>query len=231
MPLTTVFTDHIRPEKATRYRELVQNLAKQAAEKNESFHWTAHQTIFGATNAFHYVAMSDDFAGIEARGEVDELFARVLGEKQGAAQLQESAECIASQEVEISIDRPELSYAPEQGSPAERPYAIVTVLRPRPGYLEAAEELLRKIAEAIPKVNPEARMVAYQPLVGDLSRLWTVRPIATLAELDVQLRPQQLLEQAFGAAEGGLIFRTGLEAIENVQRDTVVYRPEMSNPG
>ena len=231
MPLSTVFTDRIRPEKAARYREIVQQLAKQAVEKKESFHWTAHETLFGEINTFHYVATSDDFAGIGARGEVGELFARVLGEERGAAHMRESADCIASQEIEISNDRPELSYAPEAGSPAERPYASVTVIRPRPGHLEATEELLRKIAEAIPKVNPEARMLALQPLVGDLSRLWTVRPVAALADLDAQLAPQQLLEQAFGAAEGGLIFRTGLDAIESVQRDIVVYRPEMSNPG
>ena len=230
MPLTTVFTDRIRPEKAARYRELVQELAQKAVEKNESFRWTAHQTTVGATNSYHYVAISENFAGIDARGEVEELFARVLGDQRAAAFAEESAACIASQQVEISTDRPDLSYAPESDGPGERPWAVVTVLRPQPGHQEAAEELLRKVAEAIPKVSPEARMLAFQPVIGDLSLLWTVRPIESLAGLDSQPPVQQLLEQAFGSAEGGLAFRSGLEAIQSVQRDIVVFRPELSNP-
>ncbi len=230
MPLSTIFTDRVRPEKAARYRELIQEFAERAVEQNESFRWTAHETIFGAVNTVHYVATSEDYAGIAARGLVEELFPRVLGEQESAAHLQQIQDCILSQEVEVAIDRPELSYAPEEASPAQRPYALVTVLRPRPGHQEACEELLRKIAEAIPKANPTARMIAFQPVIGDLGRLWTVRPMANLAELDDLLPPPQLLEQAFGAAEGGLISRTGLDSIESVQRDTLLYRPEMSNP-
>jgi len=230
MPLSTVFTDFVRPKKAQHYRELVQTLAQQAREKKESFHWTAHETIFGATNSFRYVAVAEDFAGIAARGLVDELFTRVLGEDQAIEHLQKSSQCIVSQEVRISMDRPDLSYAPDQSAPGELPWAVVTALRPRPGHQETCEELLRKIAEAIPKVNPDTRMIAYQTVMGDLGRMFAVRPLASLADLDGQLQPQQLLEQAFGVAEGGLLYRSSLEAIESVERETVLYRPEMSNP-
>src|SRR3990172_8106579 len=75
-----------------------------------------------------------------------------------------------------------------------------------------------------------ARLVAFQTLVGDLARYWTVRPVENLGELDRQLQPAELLNKAFGAAEGGLIFRTGLESIQEVRRQIVLYRQDLSNP-
>ena len=68
-------------------------------------------------------------------------------------------------------------------------------------------------------------------MVGVLSEYWTVRPLDDLGELDEQLPTAELLNQAFGVAEGGLIYRTGLEAIEEVKRQIVVYRQDLSNPG
>ena len=68
-------------------------------------------------------------------------------------------------------------------------------------------------------------------MVGVLAEYWTARPLEDLSELDDQLPPAELLNQAFGAAEGGLIYRTGLEAIEEVKRQIVVYRQDLSNPG
>jgi hypothetical protein len=68
-------------------------------------------------------------------------------------------------------------------------------------------------------------------MVGILSEYWTARPLEDLSELDDQLTPAELLDQAFGVAEGGLIYRTGLEANEEVQRQIVVYRQDLSNPG
>ena len=129
----------------------------------------------------------------------------------------------------ISRERPDLSCPPDRrdrGYPA----AIVTVLRARPGRQEACEELIRKLAEAIPKVGDPARLVAFQTLVGDLAQYWTVRPLQNLGELDRQALPADLLNQAFGAAEGGLIFRSGLEAIDDVRREIVLYREDLSNP-
>ena len=88
----------------------------------------------------------------------------------------------------------------------------------------------RKVAEAIPKLDDSARIMSYQTIFGDLSQYWTVRPLESMADLDRQLPAAELLTQAFGPAEGGLIFRTGLEAMARVEREMVVYRPELSNP-
>ena len=74
-------------------------------------------------------------------------------------------------------------------------------------------------------------MTAFQNLVGDLSLYWTVRGLEDLSELDDQLPPSELLNEAFGAAEGGLIYRAGLGAIEQVERRIVILNQDLSNPG
>ncbi len=57
-----------------------------------------------------------------------------------------------------------------------------------------------------------------------------MRPLANLADLDSQKGPQELLTEAFGAEDGGRILENGQEAVEQVQRSIVVYRPDLSNP-
>ena len=56
------------------------------------------------------------------------------------------------------------------------------------------------------------------------------RNLDALGELDNQLPPQELLNQAFGPAEGGLIYRAGLDAIDSIERSILLYREELSNP-
>ena len=107
---------------------------------------------------------------------------------------------------------------------------MLTVLEESPGKQEACEEVIRKVAEAIPKLDDTARLMTFQTVVGNLSEYWTVRPLTDLSKLDDQRTPQDLLIQAFGPAEGGLIYRSGLDAMTRLQRSILVYRPDMSNP-
>ncbi len=100
--------------------------------------------------------------------------------------------------------------------------------RARPGRREAVEEILRKIAEPIPKVDEPIRITTYQTVIGDALQYWTVRPLDELGDLDEQLTVSDLLEKAFGPAEGGLIFRSGLEAVEQLERSITIYRDELS---
>jgi hypothetical protein len=230
MPLTSILSVQVRPDRFAQYQELVRNLAARAVDQRDDFHWTAHQTTVGELGTLYFVSEEPDFAGLAARGSTQELIHRVLGEDEGAKAMASILECTISQQMTVSLDRPELSYSPEQ---TDRifPAAVVTQIRARPGGQEALEELIRKIAEAIPKVGDPSRIVSYQVMVGTLSEYWTVRPLEDLSELDDQLSPAELLNQAFGAAEGGLIYRTGLEAIEEVKRQIVAYRQDLSNPG
>jgi hypothetical protein len=230
MPLTSVLSVQVRPDRFAQYEEQIRDLAANAVKKQDAFRWTAHQTAYGQLGSLHFVCEDTDYAAIAARGDTRELILRVLGDERGAKAMAKLLECTLSQEATISVDRPELSYPPEQ---ADRIFAagVVTQIRVRPGGQDALEELMRKIAEAIPKIGDSARMVSYQVLVGMMGSYWTVRPLEDLSELDDQLPPAELLDQAFGAAEGGLIYRTGLEAIQEVRRQIVMYRQDLSNPG
>ena len=228
MPLTSVISVDIRPGNRRRYLELCHELTEQAKSSHDPLKWTAHETRVGRNNRIHFVINAADFTELDKQGTPEEMIERVLGEKRGLDWLDESESCVESQQQEISVDRPDLSYMPGELT-TSAPAAVVTVVQAKSGHQEGCEELIRKIAEAIPKVGDGSRIVTYQTVVGDLSRYWTVRPLESLAELDSQLPPTQLLNEAFGAAEGGLIFRSGQDAISLVERNIVAYRPELSN--
>lgn len=230
MPLTGILSVQVRPDRVRLYEELVQDLTKRAIKQKETFHWTAHQTVFGDLGALHFVTENADFAAIAARGNTQELIQRVLGAEAGAKALTDMLECTMSQRQTLSADRLDLSYPPD-AMDRIHPAAVVTQVQARAGGQDAVEELIRKIAEAIPKVDDPSRIVTYQVMLGTLGSYWTLRPFEDMSELDDQLSPADLLNKAFGAAEGGLIYRTGIEAIERVSRQIVMYREDLSNPG
>lgn len=230
MSLVNVLSIQIRPGTNRRYEELVGELAKKAVAKKERFRWEAHQTLLGESQAYHFVSRCDDFAGFQARGTPAELFERVLGAGEAGKFQDRTGELAVATQNNLSMERADLSYPPSERNAANQPFAMVTVVRARPGGLEAIEELLRKLAEAIPKVDDPARLVTFQTVIGDLRTLWSVRPMASLANLDAQRMPAQLLDAAFGAAEGGLFWRTAMDAIEEAHRWITVYRPDLSNP-
>jgi hypothetical protein len=228
MPLTSVISVELRSGNRRRYLNLVHELAEQARSSHDPLQWTTHETQVGPTNRIHFVSNSADFAELDKRGTADEMVGRVLGEKRALEWLDEFDSCTEKQTQELSVDRPDLSYLSSEMS-TTAPVAVVTILQARPGHQEGCEELIRKIAEAIPKVGDGSQIVTFQTVIGDLLRYWTVRPLASLSDLDAQVPPAQLLIDAFGAAEGGLIFRSGVDAVASVERNIVVYRPELSN--
>ncbi len=227
MSLTTVLSIHTRPEKGLEYEDLLRELAERARERNDPGHYSTHQNLFGELGVFHFVTRNDDWSGLSSRGMVQQIIARVMGEEEGRQWSRRSTACIASASHQIAVDRPDLSYPPDGEEPA--PMAVVTAARARPGGQEACEELIRKVAEAIPKLDDPTRMVAYQTAIGDLSEYWTVRPLDALDDLDEQRQAQELLVQAFGPSEGGLIWRSGVEAIQEARREIVLLRPDLSN--
>lgn len=229
MALLSVLAQTIRPEALGTFEDGVKKLAERAQKAREAWHWNAHQTAIGELGIFYFVSQAESWSEIGARGPLPPMVVRVLGEKEGAALLTDLRDCIASARQTVSVDRPDLSYPPDTNATA--PFRVVTVARVRPGGQEAFEEFLRKLAEAIPKVDDPGRTQVLQTLVGDLREYRIVRPIAGLADLDGQLAPQDLLLKAFGPAEGSLLFRNGLQALEHVERRIVSHRPDLSNPG
>ena len=229
MALLSVLAQSIRPEKLGEFEEGVRRLAKRAVERGESWRWTAHQAAVGELGSIDFVSQAESWSELAARGTVEELAARLLGEKEGQRLIAETRACLQAARQTISVDRPDLGYPPE-ATGATPPFHVVTQIRVRSGGQEALEELLRKLAEAIPKVADPGRTLVLQTLVGDLRSYAVVRPLHSLGDLDAQASPQDLLLKAFGPAEGGLLFRTGLDAIESVERRIVAYRADLSNP-
>lgn len=228
MPLTNVLSVDISTSKRRRYAELCHELAETAKNTHHPFQWTAHETRVGKGNRIHFATTADDFAAFEALGTPDEMILRVLGEKRALEWMDETDACVQGQQQSTSVDRPDLSYI-RTTSERTSPFAIVTTVRARPGHEDACEELIRKIAEAIPKANDGNEILTFQTVIGDLSSYWTARPLDSMAKMDAVMAPGQLLNEAFGNAEGGLIFRTGLEAVSFAERSLVAYRPELSN--
>ena len=229
MPLISILSVEIDPGQQLGYIATTANLAAAAREKGEDFKWTAHEAAYGGVSMLHFASRLESFSEMSKRGLPNEMVLRVLGEKKGTEALQQFGAATRNQTTVVLSDRPELSYPPDDAA-AVAPFAVMTVINARSGQLEACEELIRKIAEAIPKAGDPARIVTYQTVIGSLSQIRTVRPLNDLADLDAQAPPQELLNQAFGAAEGGVIYRAGLDAIDSVERSILITREELGNP-
>jgi hypothetical protein len=230
MALNSVLSVEVQPGAIFRYTTHIQKLADAARKKREKFTWGAFQTLFGERTQLHFVSAVESFAALEARGSTLDLVGRVLGASEAPRFLSEVGECTAAQRLTLSIDRPDLSYVRGEWQPGEARAASVSRIRIRPGAREAFEELLRKLSEAIPKVDDPAQLIARQVVVGNNAEYQAIRPLRSLADLDAQRTPDQLLTQAFGAGEGGLIFRNGGDAIVEIERELVGLREELSNP-
>jgi hypothetical protein len=229
MALHSVLSVQVQPGAFVRYVGHIQRLAAAAAKKKESFTWSTYQTLFGEQMSLHFASAAESFEALGARGGVPELVARVLGASEAPRFLEEVGGCITAQRLTVGIDRPDLSYVAKPIPLKEVRAASVTRARIRPGAREAFEELLRKLAEAIPKLDDPAQLVTRQTIVGNTAEYIAIRPLRELAELDAQRPPDQLLTQAFGAGEGGLIFRNGGDAIEQIEREIVRAVDELSN--
>jgi hypothetical protein len=230
MALNTVLSVEVQPGEVVRYAAHVERLADAARKKKEKFTWGAFQTLFGERMAFHFVSSVESFAALQARGTAAELAVRVLGASDATRFVEETSACVAEQRLTIGLDRPDLSYLRGTLEPGSVRAGSVTRIRIRPGGREAFEELLRKLAEAIPKLDDPAQLITRQIVVGNTAEYVAIRPLRELGDLDAQRTPDQLLTQAFGPSEGGLIFRNGSEAIEGIERELVGLREELSNP-
>jgi hypothetical protein len=228
MSLLDVLHHSVRPDQLDTYEEKIRQLSERAVARKEPFHWSGFQTAIGDLGNFYYAAPAESWRAMHERGNSQQMVQRLMGEEEGRRWLGETAACLLTATQTVSVDRPELSYT--QDVPVRSPFALVTQVRTLPGQQEAFEEFIRKIAEAIPKVDDSWRLATRQMVVGNLREYRTVRPLQDLAQLDTLLPPEQLLSRAFGAAEGGLIFRNGMAAVEHVERRILALRTDLSNP-
>ena len=121
----------LRAERLSTFEPAARRIAERAVAQKEKFRWGAYQTLFGDIATMTYVSQVEDWAELEAREPVDALVLRLLGEKEGQRALEEIRSSVERAQQTISIERPELSYPPEQtGRPV--PFALVTLIRVRP---------------------------------------------------------------------------------------------------
>jgi hypothetical protein len=229
MPLMSMKEVRVRPERTRRYERLIARLAKRARQKNEKWRWETHESAFGPLGTMYFVTAYASYQELAAFGDFEDLAVRVEGEKEAERMLEEVGQCLDAQQLRIALDRPDLSYPPEPiGGIA--PATLLMVAQARPGRQEGVEELLRRFAEAIPKTDDPARVMVFQTVIGDISEYTMVRPLEGIGDLDHQNLMPALLNRAYGMAEGGLIYRSGLDAVEHMERSVVVYRGDLSNP-
>ncbi len=230
MSLVNVLSVELKPEKIPEYQLRVMELVQKSREIGDEFHWTAHESIYGEIDTIHFSSTVLNFEDMSKRGTVIDMLLRVYGEDKAVEALKGFGSCVRSERMTVSLDRLDLSYLPEEVGTTAQAASVVTVLRSRLGQQEACEELIRKTAEAIPKLGDEPPMVTFKVIAGDLSEYWMSRPVDDIGQLD-QIRPDaQLLNEAFGNAEGGLIYRAGMQATESATRSIVRFKAELSNP-
>lgn len=227
MSITTVARYQIKPDKIVDFENGLLEISNRANEAEDSLFWTTAQIIGGDAGVYDLVLPRESLAAACSADAPEVLVARLFDAGRAQALMTTMSNAIQNVNVSIVRDRPELSY-PSEAGPGEMVAAVVTQCISRPGHREAAEELMRKVAEAIPKTDDIRRFTCYQPLIGNLRELAAVRPVYEWAELDHATPVEELLNQAFGTGEGGLVFRQGMEAFESIRSELARVRRDLS---
>ncbi len=227
MSLMTVLSVSVRPDRFSTYEARVHRLAEKALAQKEPFEWAARQVMVGELGTIHFTSSANDWAALSKREPVEELIRKIMGDTEGTQLVDQLSECVLNERYVVGQERADLSYPPD-AQQALTPFSTVTIMRARPGGQDALEELIRKVGQAIPQVKDPRRFTAYQTVLGNLQTYWAAVPLADIAELDTMLPLPALLYKAFGA-EGALIYRTGIDAVEHMERQLTVLRPELSN--
>ena len=210
------------------FEDVVARLSKAAAEKDYERPWTAYQTLHGAIGNISFITLHDSWQDLALQTPPATIFQDLFGAEEGRRLFAEANACLDGLESIVAVDRPELSYSEAE---LERPpaYMQFTQIRARAGAQEECEELIRKVAEAIPKVDDPTRFTAWQTLMGDRLTYGISFPLSGIADLDARLSPADLLQKAFGSSEGSLLYRQGRQAISELQTSLSVYREDLSN--
>ena len=193
MELTTSLRVSTHNGLVLEHEEGVGRLAEKARKDKRTDNWLAYQSIAGEAGRYLYVSPAASWAEFTAREPVPEAVVRLFGEDEGRALLEQIGRSMASQEMVVLTQREELSHV-EPPAKQPVPQFMRTLIRVSPGGQETVEELIRRVSEAIPKVEDERRFSTLQTIMGDLMQYSIVQPIQNPELLDRQrLVPDQLL--------------------------------------
>ena len=217
-----------RPGSMIAFEDVIARLSEAAAEQDYERPWTAYQTLHGTIGNISFITLHESWQKLAQQVPPATVFQDLFGPEQGRELFAEANACLDELESIVAVDRPELSYpeAELEGPPA---FMQFTQIRARAGAQEECEELIRKVAEAIPKVDDPTRFTAWQTLLGDRQMYGIALPLSGIGDLDWRLSPADLLEKAFGSSEGSLIYRQGRQAISELKTSISVYREDLSN--
>jgi hypothetical protein len=229
MSILTVYQYSLRAGKIATFEAALREVSARAREGGESLHWTTAQAISGELTTLDIAFLSVSLAEAAARENPTALIERLFGEGRGLEMAARMGNCIAGIRSTMLRDRPDLSY-PSQVSRGLPAGAVVLRAATRPGHQAECEILIRMIAEAIPKTEDIRRFTAWQPVMGDLSGIFTLRPVYDLDELDAVGPVSELLITAFGMESGRRIYREGLESIEQMESRLLRVREDLSHP-
>jgi hypothetical protein len=227
MALASVVTASVRPDRFDVYEEIVRRVVDRAKRANDPAHWHVQQVTFGEAGRYHFLQELSDWEALGRIDRTDDVVLRLFGEAEGRPLLASLRECLLGSRRTVSRERPDLGTGHLDGA-LPTATCLVTILRVHPGGGPRCEELIRRTAEAIARVGDPSRLHVYETLIGDGRSYWTVRPIEEMSALAEVLPPRDLLLKAFGDDEGLRIYRTGLEAVEQVDRQLTVLRPDLS---
>jgi hypothetical protein len=228
MPFTTSLRVSVRIGTIIEHEDCVRRLAARAREDQATRNWVAYQITAGENGRYFYASQAESWAELAVRESTPDMVRRLFGEKDGNALLQQMNHGVDALQTLVFQPRDDLSCAAPQALDQPAPLVLRTCVRVCPGGQEACEELIHQVTEAVSKVDDERRFTTLQPLIGDTMEYSIVQLLHDPAELDRERRVPQLLNEAFGS-EGALILRSGRMAIERIQVDLAVHRPDLSN--
>lgn len=229
MSILTLNQYSLRAGKIATFEAVLREVSSRACEVGESLHWTTAQAVVGDLATLDMAIQSDSLAEAAARESPAALLERLFGQERGLVMATRMGECIARVRSTMLRDRPDLSY-PSQVSRGLPAGAVVLRATTRAGRQAECEALIRMIAEAIPKTEDIRRFTAWQPVMGDLRGIFTLRPVYDLDELDAVGPVSELLVAAFGMESGRRIYREGLESIEQMESRLLLVRGDLSHP-
>ena len=229
MPLTTSLRVSVRIGDIIEHEEAVRRVAEKAKKDKPALDWIAYQIYAGEGGLYFYTSQAEIMAEILARETTPAMVLRLFGEKNGTALLKQINQGVESIQTLAFQPREDLSCAAEPSLDQPAPFVLRSRIRVCRGGQRACEELLRKVTEAVSKVDDERRFTTLQTVLGDAMEYSIVQLIHDPTQLDRERRVPDLLNAAYGAAEGGALLNAGRDAIDSIQVDLSIHRPDLSS--
>lgn len=230
MSVLTIVSYAIHPERAAIFEEALAQVALRARESSSALRWSTGQVICGELGQYMISMRSETVAEAAQRPTAGALLGNLFDTDDARRMLIDLSRSIRDGRTQMLRERSDLSYHPDPTALAPVAWVILRGLIGR-GSQEACEALFSHAAEAIQKLDDPRRFDVWQPVIGNLMEIYSVRPIFELAQLDTIESLSLLLENSFGKSYGSKIHRNGIAAFDETETTLVAYREDLSHRG